>query len=304
MRFLLLLAFALFPSLALTKPKVVVTTTMLTELVQQIAGDDFEVTGLIGPGSDPHLYRLTARDIHTILSSDLIVINGLRLEGRLGQTLDLATRRGKTVLAVGDRLSKDLLLHADNFEGSYDPHIWGDVLLWSEVVPHVKEALVALSPDRKAVLETRSQQLLAELRTLDKEVREVLSRVPERSRVLITSHDAFGYFGRTYGFDVRGIQGVSTGSEAGLGDLANLSRLIREKEVRAIFPESSVSPDLIKRLSQDSGAKVGAELYSDSMGAPEEIRHAGGQRHETSTYQGMILFNARAIADGLAPGKP
>lgn len=304
MRLFLLLVFALSPVLGLAKPKVVVTTTMLTELVEQIAGDDFEVTGLIGPGSDPHLYRLTARDIHTILSADLIVINGLRLEGRLGQTLDMATRRGKSVLSVGDRLPKDLLLSAENFEDAYDPHIWGDVRLWSQVVPYIQESLITLAPDRKAALEMRSQQRVAELHALDHEVRQVLAPIPEHSRVLITSHDAFGYFGKAYGFEVRGIQGVSTGAEAGLGDLADLSRLIREKDVRAIFPESSVSPDLIRRLSQDSGAQVGAELYSDSMGAPKEIRHAGGESYETSTYRGMILFNAQAITEGLTSEKP
>lgn len=301
MRFIAILILSLLPTLVFSKPKVVVTTTMLTEMVQQIAQDDFEVTGLMGPGSDPHLYRLTAGDIHTLLRSDLIVINGLRLEGRLGQTLDTATKRGKTVLAVGEKLPTEHLLSPDDFEGEYDPHIWGDVQLWSQVIPHITLALTQLAPEKKVALESRAQQLTEDLQTLDKQVREVLSRVPEKARILITSHDAFGYFGKAYGFEVRGIQGVSTGSEAGLGDLAALSRLIREKGVKAIFSESSVSPDLIKRLSQDSGATVGAELYSDSMGAPGEIRKADGHSHDTSTYAGMILFNARAIAEGLAP---
>ncbi len=296
----IILFLLLLPVVLCAKPKVVVTTTMLSELVHTLAGEDFEVTGLMPAGSDPHQYRMTARDLSQILQADLIVINGLRLEGRLADTLKQAERRGIPILSVGDALPREQLIQDAEVENGFDPHIWGDVQLWIQVVPLVRDALVSIKPEQEALLQVRAQQHIARLRTLDSELTHILAAIPSSSRVLITSHDAFGYLGRAYKLEVHGIQGLSTTSEAGLGDLASLSRLIRERQVRAIFAESSVSPALIQRLGQDSGARIGEELFSDSMGADGEVRKIGGQEFRTDTYEGMMKYNATAIASGLS----
>ncbi len=300
----LFLCLLLIPALLAAKPRVVVTTTMLTELVQTLAQDDFEVTGLMPAGADPHQYRMTTRDLGSILQADLVVINGLRLEGRLADTLKQAEKRGVTILSVGDLLPVDRLIGDETIEHGFDPHIWGDVTLWSEVVPLVSQALERLLPDQQATLSARMKLYLSQLQVLDGDLRQIISTIPQASRVLITSHDAFGYLGRAYGLEVHGIQGLSTTSEAGLGDLAALSQLIRKRGVRAIFAESSVSPALIRRLGQDSGARIGEELFSDSMGSTGEVRKIGRQEFRTDTYEGMMKYNATAIATGLTGNSP
>jgi manganese/zinc/iron transport system substrate-binding protein len=295
----LLLVWLFVPMLLSAKPRVVVTTTMLAELVQALAQDDFEVVALMPAGADPHQYRMTTRDLSSILQADLVIINGLRLEGRLADTLKQAQKRDIAILSVGDLLPKERLIGDTNVEHGFDPHIWGDVTLWIEVVPLVNQALGRLLPEHQSQLTERAEQYQANLKALDSDLRQIISTIPANSRVLITSHDAFGYLGRAYGLEVHGIQGLSTTSEAGLGDLANLSKLIREREVRAIFAESSVSPALIRRLGQESGAKIGNELFSDSMGAAGEVRKIGAQEFRTDTYEGMMKYNATAIATGL-----
>jgi len=281
------------------KPRVVATTTMIADLVRSIAGDAVEVDGLMGPGVDPHLYKPSGEDARRLRDANAIFYNGLQLEGRMAEIFERMSREGKKTYALGSGVSEVDLITPNEVGEHADPHIWGDVKLWAGCVKVVVEGLIAAVPESAAAFVVRGEEVRARLLELDGWVKEQVASLPADRRVLITSHDAFSYFGRAYEFEVLGVQGISTVSEAGLADVTQMVDLIKERAVKAIFVESSVSHATIERISKDSGAKVGGELFSDALGTPGEKRQAGGESVDVGTYEGMIRFNVSTIVEGL-----
>ena len=281
-------------------PTVVCTTGMIADLASRIAADRCEVVALMGAGIDPHLYAPTRSDVAALMGADLVLYNGLLLEGKLTDTLVRAATAGRPVVAVCDGIDPAVLLEPEGFEGHTDPHVWMDPTLWALGAGVIRDRLIALDPEGRAAYEANAAALLAELAALDAYARGVLASVPERSRVLVTAHDAFNYLGRRYGYEVVGIQGISTDSEAGVRDIQRLVDLIVERGIKAVFVESTVSARNISALVDGAAARghtvtIGGELFSDAMGP------AGTYE---GTYPGMIDHNVTTIAralDGQAP---
>ncbi len=245
------------------------TTTMLTDLATVIGGDCIEVVGLMGSGIDPHLYQASASDLATLDNANIILYNGLHLEGKLGDVLDGMSQQGKWVIIAQDGLDPTQLLSDDAYD--YDPHIWFDVSLWKDVASHLATQLSDIDPENQDTYRSNVENYLLQLDDLETYITARINQVPESQRVLITAHDAFGYFGRAYGFQVLGLQGISTQSEASTSHVSQLADYIVQHEIKAIFVETSVSDKSIQALQeavQASGFSVaiGGELYSDSLG--------------------------------------
>lgn len=273
--------------------KVVATTGMVGDVVRAVGGDLVDVTVLMGPGVDPHLYKVSPEEVQRLSNADMIFYNGLRLEGKMADVLErLATR--KPVVPLAERLPKERLL-AEPGETAFDPHVWFDVMLWRDTVAVVEDALIERFPDQAHAIRSRANEYRSELNFLHDDVRQQIRSIPRERRVLITAHDAFRYFGRAYGMDVRGIQGLSTESEAGLKRIEELVALIAERRIPAVFVESTISERNVTALIEGArrkGAKVrlGGTLYSDAMGP------AGTPE---ATYVGMVRHNAKQISEGL-----
>ena len=267
------------------KPSVVATTTMIADMVRQIGGDDIVLTALMGPGVDPHLYKPSAEDAQKLTTAQAIFYNGLMLEGRMSELLDRLAAQGREVHAVTAKLGEADLIHPEGAAHA-DPHVWGNAQLWSKCLEPVVEGLSRILPEKAGVFAQRGLQWRASTIGLHEWAKAEASKIPVERRVLITSHDAFNYFGRAYGFQVVGVQGVSTVSEAGLADVAKTVDFIKSKQVKAIFVESSVPHATIERIARDSGAKIGGELFSDALGA--------GQ-----TYEQMLRANVSTIVEAL-----
>jgi manganese/zinc/iron transport system substrate-binding protein len=274
--------------------RVTTTTNFLTDTVGRIGGDRVEVTGLMGPGVDPHLYRASAGDVRALRGADVILYCGLHLEGRMGELFaDLAERQPTT--AVTDGIPREQLLAPPDTSTEYDPHIWFDVSMWSKVSESIAAALAERDPGHADGYRARLDTYLAELAALDAEIAQRLAAIPLRRRVLVTSHDAFSYFGRRYRLEVAGIQGISTAAEATTADVERVAQLVAERDVPAVFIESSVPRQTIDALlaaAAQHGAQihVGGELYTDAAGNPGTPE---------GTYIGMLRANADRIADGL-----
>jgi manganese/zinc/iron transport system substrate-binding protein len=274
--------------------RVTTTTNFLTDTVARIGGDRVEVTGLMGPGVDPHLYRASAGDVQALRGADVILYCGLQLEGRMGDLFaDLAERQ--LTSAVTDGIPREQLLAGPEAGEEHDPHVWFDVSLWSLVSESIAATLVERDPAHAAGYRARLDSYLAELDALDAEIARRLATIPPRRRVLVTSHDAFAYFGRRYQLEVAGIQGISTAAEATTADVERVAQLVAERGVPAVFVESSVPRQTIDALlaaAAQRGARihVGGELYTDAAGNPGTPE---------GTYIGMLRANADRIADGL-----
>jgi manganese/zinc/iron transport system substrate-binding protein len=299
MRFALLLlslvALALSARLTAAPLRVVTTTSMVTDLVQQVAGDKAVVEGLMGAGVDPHLYKPVAADVLKLQRADVVFYSGLHLEGKMTELFERLARSKKTVYAVTADLPADRLLSPAEFEGHHDPHVWFDVELWARCVAVVERGLTAADPANAAHYAARATAARARMAELHRWALAKAAELPAEKRVLITSHDAYNYFGRAYGFTVVGLQGISTASEAGLADVARLVDFIKARGIRAIFVESSVPHATIERVAADSGAKVGGELFSDAMGTPGDIQHG----YDLGTYEGMVRHNLTTIVEAL-----
>lgn len=290
------LLLAVFPGLAAEgRVKAAVTIGMAADLVRQVGGDRVEVSQLMGPGVDPHLYKPTARDAATLGQADVIFYSGLMLEGRMADLFARLGRAGRKVYPITESVPEDQLLEPPEFEGHYDPHLWFDVKMWAETVPAIVKGLSETDPAGREVYEKNGAALREKLAALDAWCRDTAATLPEPQRILVTSHDAYNYFGRAYGFKVVGLQGVSTVSEAALADMAGLTDFLRQQKVKAIFVESSVNPAAINRVAEDSGVKVGGELFSDAMGQPGEMREG----FDTGTYEGMVRYNLTTIVNAL-----
>ena len=282
------------------KPRrVVATVSMLADTVRAVGGSRVEVASLLGEGVDPHTYRPTRADIARLSSADLVIANGLHLEAQLDETLK-ALARSKPVLFAAEKIPQSELLADEDYKDRKDPHVWMDPKLWSIVVEAVRDTLIERDPAGRAAYQAGAAAYLAELSRLADYSRKILNTVPKEARVLITAHDAFGYFGRAYGFDVEGIQGLSTESEAGLKRIEELVTLLVSRKVRAVFVESSVPERNVRALVEGARARghqvvVGGELYSDALGAPGTYE---------GTLIGMLDHNVTTISRALGGDTP
>ena len=277
------------------KVRAVATTGMIADLLGEIGRDRLDVIGLMGPGVDPHLYKASEGDVIRMASADVIFYNGLHLEGKMAEVFERMGRRVRT-FAVADGIPRERLLSPPEFAGAHDPHVWFDVSLWKEAVAHAAQALMQIDPAHAGTYGGNASAYLKRLSDLDGYVRRQATRVPPRQRVLITAHDAFNYFGRAYGFEVRGLQGISTVAEAGTADIQALARLIRENRIPAVFVETSVPVRYIEALQEavEAGGfrlRIGGSLYSDALGDPGTPE---------GTYIGMVRYNIDTIVAALA----
>ena len=298
---LLLIAFVIaagspYVARAAEKPiRITATTTMVADLARSVGGERVTVDTLMGPGVDPHLYKAAAPDVTKLQRADVILYSGLLLEGKMQDIFTNLAKSKRRVHAVTDSIPRDRLLAPPQFEGHYDPHVWFDVPLWKLSVDAVLKALTEADPAGKESYERRANETRKRMDALHEWASRKAAELPPDRRILVTSHDAYNYFGRAYGFQVVGLQGISTVSEAGLADVAKLSDFIREKGIKAVFVESSVPHDTIERISNDTGAKIGGELFSDAMGTPGQIENG----YDLGTYEGMIKHNLTTIVEAL-----
>jgi manganese/zinc/iron transport system substrate-binding protein len=274
--------------------RIVTTTGMLGDAVANVVGDAAEVEAIMGSGVDPHLYKATQGDLNKLTDADVIIYNGLHLEGKMGEVLEKLSRY-KTVLPAAEGIRKDQLLNSTEYENSFDPHVWFDVSLWMKVVQHISNELQKKDPQNAAVYQAQSEAYLQKLSALHTETKAAIATIPEQQRILITAHDAFGYYGNAYGIEVRGLQGISTLSEFGLQDVSSLVKFIVANKIKAVFVESSVSPKAIEAvvqgcLKRGHKVRIGGTLYSDAMG------DAGTPE---GTYIGMVRYNTNTIVSSL-----
>lgn len=277
-----------------TRLNIVSTTGMIGDAIANIVQDSATVTSLMGPGVDPHLYKATQGDLQKLTSADIIFYNGLYLEGKMGEVLEKLGRL-KPVIAIAEKVDADRLRKAEAFNDSYDPHIWFDVGLWQEAVQVVSGELQKRDPSNAAFYAENTLGFQAQLDSLHHWVRKEISTIPKSQRVLITAHDAFGYFGQAYDIEVKGLQGISTLSEYGLRDVANLVNYITGRKIKSVFVETSVSEKAINAVVQgciDKGfdVSIGGHLYSDAMGP---------QNTSEGTYTGMVESNVTTIVNAL-----
>ena len=272
--------------------EVVCTTGMVADVVRNVGGGHVDVRSLMGEGVDPHLYKASPGDIGALAGADAVFYSGLHLEGKM---TDIFARmsRSKPTVALAGGIDPQRLLETSG--GQVDPHVWFDVALWAATADVVRDALAAFDPPHADAYAANAERYREELVTLDQEVRSVMAEIPEGRRVLVTAHDAFGYFGRAYNVEVRGIQGISTESEAGVREINDLVAFLDRRRVPAVFVESSVSDRNVRALVEGCRARghdvaIGGQLYSDAMGksgTPE------------GTYPGMVRHNVQTIAEAL-----
>ena len=277
----------------------VATTGMVADAVKAVGGERVRVEALMGPGVDPHLYKASEGDVARMSKADMIFYNGLHLEGKMTEVFEKLNRIKPTV-ALGEAVEKSRLFASQTYTGSPDPHIWFDVSIWMQVVRDAARALAEFDPAHAQTYQHNADVYLAELESLHREVGEACASVPEGKRVLITAHDAFHYFGKAYGFEVRGLQGISTATEAGTGDVQELAAFIYERKIPAIFVESSVPTRYIEALqaavqSRGFDVKIGGSLFSDAMGAPGTPE---------GSYPGMVRHNVKTIVNALLGKDP
>ncbi|PTB82136.1 manganese transporter [Alloalcanivorax venustensis] len=292
------LSFLLFGCSAETEGEkegiVVATTGQIADAIKEISGDHLQVSALMGPGVDPHLYKATQSDLSKLDKAEVIFYNGLHLEG---QMLDIFEQmaKDKTVLAVGETLDEKQLLASDTDAMLHDPHIWFDIELWKGVVKAISTQLQEEYPEFKADFQTNEAAYLKKLDDLQSYAEKRVNEIPQQQRILVTAHDAFNYFGRSQGFEVRGLQGLSTDSEYGVKDVQEMVDFLVENKIKALFIESSVSDKAMKAVIEGAKEKghdivIGGELFSDAMGAEGTTE---------GTYIGMYQHNIDTIVDAL-----
>lgn len=278
-----------------SKLNIVTTTTMITDLAQHIGGDLVEVNGLMGAGVDPHLYKASEGDVNKLYNADIVMYNGLHLEGKLVEVFEKMERTGKTQVALAEGLAKNGLIGSDYFASNYDPHVWFNIAYFKEFASQVAKTLAKADPKNKAQYLKNEAHYLQELSELEAEVKAKIETLPKEKRILVTAHDAFNYFGKAYDFEVVGLQGLSTATEAGVQDVQRISQFIIDNNVKAIFVESSVPRRTIEALQQAVLSKgnevvIGGSLFSDALGNPGT---------EEGTYIGMFLYNVNTIVNEL-----
>ncbi len=276
------------------KLQIVTTTGQIGDIARHVGGEFVEVTALMGPGIDPHLYVASEGDVDRLVKADVILYNGLFLEAQMADVLRQIGER-KPAIPVAERIEPARLLPWANYADEYDPHVWFDVTLWMKAVEAVRDALADADAGHAATYKANADAYLKELAELDAYVKQQAATVPPEQRVLVTAHDAFHYFGRAYGFEVKGLQGISTASEAGTADVRGLADFIAEHKIPAIFVETSVPVRNVEALQaavRDRGGDVviGGQLYSDALGSPDS---------DAGTYVGMVRHNIDTIVKAL-----
>lgn len=288
------------PAGAADGPVVVCTIGMITDIAARVGGERARVEGVIPSGTDPHLFLPGRADIAALSRGDIVFYNGLLLEGRMTDVLVRSAAGGRAVVAVTEALDPTYLLEPPELAGHPDPHVWMDPTAWAAAVVVVRDRLAAFDPGGETVYEANAASVLEQIAELGTYAEQVLATVPAERRVLVTAHDAFNYFGRRFGFEVVGIQGISTDSEAGVRDIERLVTLIVERRIPAVFVESTVAERNVRALVDGARAQghevvIGGSLYSDAMGA------AGTWE---GTYIGMIDHNVTTIARALGGDAP
>ena len=275
------------------KLNVVSTTSMITDLIKNIGGEHINLQGLMGSGVDPHLYKASEGDVTKLSSADIIFYNGLHLEGKLVEVFE--KMKNKKTVAIGEALDKSTLIGSDYFASNYDPHVWFNIDYWIQATQFVTEKLSEAIPEQKAVFEANASTYKKQLESLKAKLTATIETLPKEQRILVTAHDAFNYFGKAFDFEVVGLQGLSTATEAGVQDVQKLSAFIIEKKVKAIFIESSVPKRTIEALqaavnSKGHNVTIGGSLYSDALGNAGTIE---------GTYIGMFEYNVNTIVNAL-----
>ncbi|WP_026073520.1 metal ABC transporter solute-binding protein, Zn/Mn family [Robertmurraya massiliosenegalensis] len=276
--------------------KIIVTTTIgqIADGVKNIGGDKVEVVSLMGPGTDPHLYKATQGDMEKLEKADIIFYNGLHLEGKMLDVFDKINEK-KPTYAIGEVISEGNLLEDAEDSSAIDPHIWFDISLWTQALEKVRDGLIEIDPDNEEYYTNNAEKYFSELDALKKDTEDEMKKIPSEQRVLVTAHDAFGYFGAAYDIEVMGLQGLSTESEYGLGDVQKLVDLLIERNIKAVFVESSISERSINAVIEGAKQKghdvaIGGELFSDAMGE---------EGTEEGTYIGMYRHNVKTITEAL-----
>ncbi len=276
------------------KIRVVTTTTMLTDLVSEIGGDKVSLQGLMGAGVDPHLYKASEGDVTKLYEADIIIYGGLHLEGKLVDIFEKMEGKKNTV-SLGDRLPKNELIPSEYFASNYDPHVWFNIQFFKQFAQIVTDELSKADAKNAEFYSENNSVYQKKLDALEAEIKAVIASLPEEKRILVTAHDAFNYFGKAYGFQVVGLQGISTATEAGVKDVQNLSEFIIQNNIKAVFVESSVPRRTIEALQQAVLSKhhnvaIGGSLYSDALGNPGT---------DEGTYIGMFKYNVNTIVNAL-----
>lgn len=277
------------------KLQIVTTTTMITDLVKNIGGDKIEVKGLMGAGVDPHLYKASEGDVGKLFNADVIIYNGIHLEGKLEEVFEKMRHQNKKTIAVADAIDKNTLIASEYFASNYDPHIWFDITNWEIITKYLMHQLSALDTKNAAFYKENGEAYLRKLATLKITISEMINPLPVEKRILVTAHDAFNYFGKAFQFNVVGLQGLSTATEAGVKDVQKMAAFIMEKNVNAIFVESSVPKRTVEALQEAVKSKgfqieIGGTLFSDALGDSGTIE---------GTYIGMYKHNVKTIISSL-----
>ena len=276
--------------------KIVTTTGMLGDVTKAIVGDKAEVNSLMGPGVDPHLYKATQGDLRLLREADIVIYNGLHLEGKMGEVLEkLGQFPNKQVIAAAEVVDTGNLIVVDENNQIFDPHLWFDVALWTQTIDPILVSIIEFDPENEKFYTTNANNKKETLLTLDGWVQNEISSIPEQQRILITAHDAFAYFGEAYNIRVQGLQGISTIAEAGIKDVTSLVNQLVNEQIKAVFIESSVPKKTIEAVVEGANAKghtvaIGGTLYSDAMG------EAGTPE---GTYEGMVKHNINTIVNAL-----
>ena len=277
------------------KLNIVTTTTMITDLVKNIGKDSINVNGLMGSGVDPHLYKASEGDVTKLVNADIIFYNGLHLEGKLVEVFEKMENSTKTPIALGKEIDKTTLIGSDYFASNYDPHVWFNIEYFKQFAKKVTAVLIEKDSKNSKYYKANEDEYIAKLNTLQKTITSKIETLPKDKRILVTAHDAFNYFGKNYGFEVVGLQGLSTATEAGVKDVQNLANFIIEKQLKAIFVESSVPKRTIEALQKAVNSKghdvqIGGTLYSDALGSAGTVE---------GTYIGMFEYNVNTIVNAL-----
>jgi manganese/zinc/iron transport system substrate-binding protein len=277
------------------KLNIVTTTTMITDLVKNIGGDYVNVQGLMGSGVDPHLFKASEGDVTKLVDANVIFYNGLHLEGKLVEVFEKMGSSTKTPIALGEELNKNTLIGSDYFASNYDPHVWFDIEYFKQFAQKVTKVLSEKDPENTENYKANEKTYIEKLDELQTKTKAVIETLPKEKRILVTAHDAFNYFGKAYDFEVVGLQGLSTATEAGVQDVQKLSAFIIERDIKAIFVESSVPKRTIEALqaavrSKDHEVEIGGTLYSDALGNAGTIE---------GTYIGMFEYNVNTIVNAL-----
>ena len=277
------------------KLQIVTTTTMITDLVKNIGGDKIEVQGLMGAGVDPHLYKASEGDVSKLFNADVIIYNGIHLEGKLEEVFEKMRHQNKKTIAVSDAIDKNTLIESEFFASNYDPHIWFDITNWEIITSYLMVELSKLDSKNAIFYKENGEAYLKELAALKIKISEMINPLPVEKRILVTAHDAFNYFGKAFQFNVVGLQGLSTATEAGVKDVQKMAAFIIEQNVKSIFIESSVPRRTVEALQEAVKSKghqieIGGTLFSDALGDFGTVE---------GTYIGMYKHNVKTIIESL-----